>query len=351
MQIQKNISLKPYNTFGIDVSASNFVEVTSTEELKSILSDEQYKQIPKLILGGGSNVLFTKDVDALVIHNLLKGIEVINEDHEHVLIKSGAGVIWNDLVTYCVQRSYAGIENLSLIPGSVGAAPMQNIGAYGVELKETFFELEALNIETGEQKTFTKEECKFGYRESIFKQEVKGKYIITSVTLQLNKKPVYNTSYGAINHELQNMNAEANIKTISEAVCNIRRSKLPDPMKIGNAGSFFKNPTIGKDQFDLLVSKYPIMPNYPSSNSTTRQHLNTSTPQHQSYKLAAGWLIEQCGWKGKRVGNTGAHKDQALVLVNYGNATGEEIILLAKQIQLSVKEKFGVDILPEVNVY
>ncbi len=350
MQIQKNISLKPFNTFGIDVNASFFVEVTSTEELKNILSNDQFKQIPKLILGGGSNVLFTKDVNALVIHNLIKGIEVVKEDNEHVFIQSGAGEIWNDLVKYCVQHDYAGIENLSLIPGSVGAAPMQNIGAYGVELKETFFELEAVNNETGEQKTFIKEECKFGYRESIFKQEVKGKYIITSVTLQLNKKPVFNTSYGAINYELQNKNAEANIKTISEAVCNIRRSKLPDPKIIGNAGSFFKNPTINKDQFDLLVSKYPLMPNYPT-NPSTLQHLNTSAPQHPTYKLAAGWLIEQCGWKGKRVGNTGAHKDQALVLANYGDATGDEIISLAKQIQLSVKEKFGVDITAEVNVY
>ena len=234
---------------------------------------------------------------------------------------------------------------------------MQNIGAYGVELKETFFELQAVDIKTGEQKTFIKEECKFGYRESIFKQEVKGKHIITSVTLQLNKKPVYNTSYGAINHELQNMNAEANIKTISQAVCNIRRSKLPDPVKIGNAGSFFKNPTIGKEQFDALVSKYPLMPNYPTTqlpNPSTTQSPNpsiTQLPNSPTYKLAAGWLIEQCGWKGKRVGNTGSHKDQALVLVNYGGATGQEIISLAKEIQFSVKEKFGVDINPEVNVY
>ncbi len=346
MQLQKNISLKPYNTFGIDVSAAYFADVYSKEELKTILSDDTFKDKQKLILGGGSNVLFTKNVDALVIHNQIKGIEIIKEDDNHVWIRSGAGEAWNDLVMYAVQHNYGGIENLSLIPGSVGAAPMQNIGAYGVELKETFVELEAIDIETAEQKTFVKEECMFGYRESIFKQEAKGKYIITSVTLQLNKNPVFNTSYGAIEQELQKMNAQPNIKNISDAVCNIRRSKLPDPAKIGNAGSFFKNPTVNQEKFDQLISKFPSIPNYPS------RFIGTQLPNHPiNYKLAAGWMIEQCGWKGKRVGNTGAHKDQALVLVNYGNATGEEIIAVAKQIQQSVKEKFDVDILPEVNVY
>lgn len=337
MQIQKNISLKPYNTFGIDVHASHFSDIFSTEDLRNILLDDSFKETPKLILGGGSNILFTKDVDSLVIHNQLKGIEIIREDNDHVFIKSGAGETWNYLVMYSVERNYGGIENLSLIPGSVGAAPMQNIGAYGVELKETFVELEAVNIETAQQKTFGKEECKFGYRESIFKHAAKGKYIITSVTLRLNKNPELNTSYGAIEQELQRMNAQPNIKNISNAVCNIRQSKLPDPAKIGNAGSFFKNPEVANEKAEKLKINYPSLPAYPVTHLTT--------------KLAAGWLIEQCGWKGKRVGNTGAHKDQALVLVNYGNATGEEIISLAKQIQQSVKEKFDIDIIPEVNVY
>ena len=348
MTIQKNLSLKPYNTFGIDVSAAHFADVFSVEELKTILSDAAYRKIPKLILGGGSNVLFSKNVDALVILNQIKGIEIIKEDDDYVFIRSGAGEAWNDLVMYAVAHNYGGIENLSLIPGSVGAAPMQNIGAYGVELKETFVELEAIDIETAEQKSFVKEECKFGYRESIFKHEAKGKYIIISVTLQLNKNPVFNTSYGAIEQELQKMNAQPNIKNISEAVCNIRRGKLPDPAKIGNAGSFFKNPTVNQEKFEKLKSQYPTIPNYATGNSSTQQPNNPTSQQH---KIPAGWLIEQCGWKGKRVGNTGAHKDQALVLVNYGNATGEEIIALAKQIQQSVKEKFDVDILPEVNVY
>ena len=346
MTIQKNNSLKPFNTFGIDVKSSFFVEVFITEELKQLLVDDAFKLKPKIILGGGSNVLFTKDVEALVIQNQIKGIEIVRQLDEYVFIKAGAGEIWNDLVRYCVQNNFGGIENLSLIPGSVGAAPMQNIGAYGVELKETFVELEAIDIETTEQKIFTKEECRFGYRESIFKHEVKGKYIITSVTLRLNKNPVFNTSYGAIEQELKKMDAQPTIQTISDSVCNIRRSKLPDPALIGNAGSFFKNPEINKTKFDILTKKYPLIPHYPISHPEA-----SVTNDPVTYKIPAGWMIEQCGWKGKRVGNTGAHKDQALVLVNYGNATGEEILALAKQIQQSVKEKFDVEIMPEVNVY
>lgn len=341
MKLQKNISLKPYNTFGIDVSAYFFIQVRSMDELKKILSEDEFRYVPKLILGGGSNVLFTKDVDALVIHNGMHGIEVVKEDYHHVYIRAGAGVEWNDLVVYCVNNNYGGLENLSLIPGSVGAAPMQNIGAYGVELKDCFYELVALDIQTLEERIFTKEECNFGYRESIFKHEAKGKYIIASVTLCLSKHAILNTGYGAIEHELHNMNAEATIKNISDAVCNIRRSKLPDWKMIGNAGSFFKNPEISEQKFDQLISKFPVMPNYRI----------TQLDNNLTYKIPAGWLIEQCGWKGKRVGNTGSHKDQALVLVNYGNATGEEIILLAKQIQESVNEKFNVDIMTEVNVY
>ena len=348
MEIHENTSLKFYNTFGIDVKAKYFVELYSASDLIQVLQQKNFTKIPKLILGGGSNVLFTKDVDALVIHNCIKGIEVISETKEHVYVKSGGGEVWNDLVMYCVEKNYGGIENLSLIPGSVGAAPMQNIGAYGVELKETFYELEAIDILTAEKKIVEKEECKFGYRESIFKHEAKGKYFITSVTLRLNKNPQLNTNYGAIREELDkmNINQQPTIKNISDAICKIRRSKLPDPAIIGNAGSFFKNPTIAKEKFDELISKYPVMPNYPS------QSVGTQLPNYPiTYKLPAGWLIEQCGWRGKRIGNTGSHKDQALVLVNYGGATGEEIIALAKQIQQSVKEKFEVDIVAEVNVY
>ncbi len=339
MTVQENTSLKNFNTFGIDVSATYFCTVFSVEELKQLLQNDKFISVPKLIIGGGSNVLFTKDVEALVIHNQLKGIEIVEETNEQVLIKAGAGEAWNDLVMYCVNRNYGGIENLSLIPGSVGAAPMQNIGAYGVELKETFEELEAIAIDTGEKKIFSKDECRFGYRESIFKQEAKGRHFITSVTLRLNKTPKLNTRYGAIEHQLQEMQVSvATIKNISDAVCAIRRSKLPDPAIIGNAGSFFKNPEISKELFDKLIYNNPLMPNYPIAQSL-------------NYKIPAGWLIEQCGWKGKRVGNTGSHKDQALVLVNYGGATGEEIISLAKQIQESVKEKFEIDILAEVNAY
>ena len=341
MQLRENVSLRPFNTFHIDVSARFFCRIESATDLKKTLKDHSFISIPKLILGGGSNILFTKNIDALVIHNCIKGIEIIKKDEEYILIRSGAGEVWNDLVKFCVERNYGGIENLSLIPGSVGAAPMQNIGAYGVELKESFVELSALNVETAEEKIFSKEECKFGYRESIFKNEVKGKYIIASVTLRLNKKPLLNTSYGAIEQELKRTNQLPSVQSISEAVCNIRRSKLPDPDVIGNAGSFFKNPVVSKQKFEELIAEFPSMPHYPANAHSAES----------MHKLAAGWMIEQCGWKGKQVGNAASHKDQALVLVNCGNATGAEIISLAEKIQQSVREKFGVEIIPEVNIY
>lgn len=337
VNIQQNISLKQYNTFGIDVNAKEFVSVDTLEELQILCQAFNLNERKLLIMGGGSNLLLTDHFNGMVIHVNLKGIQVIHENDEHVWIKSMAGEVWHKFVLWCVERNFAGLENLSLIPGYVGAAPMQNIGAYGVELKHTFDSLEAVEIATGEIKKFTNDECKFGYRESIFKHEAKGKYIIASVTFKLNKKPLFNTTYGAIQQTLEKMQVnELSIKAISDAVIAIRSSKLPDPKVLGNAGSFFKNPEIDVQQYEQLKANFPELVAYPAGKDKV--------------KLAAGWLIEQCGWKGKVVGHTGSHKDQALVLVNYGNATGQEILDLAQQIQISVKEKFGVDIVPEVNV-
>ncbi|GAA4296013.1 UDP-N-acetylmuramate dehydrogenase [Nibribacter koreensis] len=338
MQIKKEVSLKPYNTFGIDAKASLLAEFSSTQELQDILQHPAVKPLPKLILGGGSNVLFTQDVEAAVLLNRIKGITQEDQpDGEHVLVKSGSGETWHDLVLYSIEHHLGGIENLSLIPGTVGAAPLQNIGAYGVELKDTFYSLEAVEMETGNLITFTKDQCNFGYRESIFKKDAKGKYIVTSVTLQLTRKPTFNTSYGAITQTLEEMQVkELSLKAISDAVIHIRKSKLPDPAKIGNAGSFFKNPEIPIAQFELLKEQYPNMPGYPVSEFTV--------------KVPAGWMIEQCGWKGKVLGQHGVHKDQALVLVNYGGATGNEVKELAYEIIHSVQEKFGITLTPEVNI-
>lgn len=338
VEIKENISIKPFNTFGIDANAKYFAEAESVDELKEILSNESAKGLPLLIVGGGSNLLLTKDFAGLIIHIKIKGIAVVDEDAEYVFVQSGAGETWHQFVLYCIQHNYAGVENLSLIPGSVGAAPMQNIGAYGVEIKETFHSLQALNIETLALETFTNAECKFGYRESIFKHEAKGKYIITNVTFRLNKTATFNTSYGAIGAELEAMGVNRNnitIQDVSQAVINIRSSKLPNPAVIGNAGSFFKNPVVSAEKVAELKAQYPDMPAYPSGEQT---------------KLAAGWLIEQCGWKGFRKDDYGVHAKQALVLVNYGNAKGNEIFDLSTQILQSVKEKFGVDLEREVNI-
>jgi UDP-N-acetylmuramate dehydrogenase len=336
MTVQKDVQLKPYNTFGIEVKAKFFVEVTSIEQLQEILQNPDYQSIERLILGGGSNLLLTKDIDGLVIKICIKGLEIIKETDENIWIKSGAGVVWHDLVMFCVNHNYAGIENLSLIPGTVGAAPMQNIGAYGIEIKEVFEELEALEIETGQIRSFDKATCNFGYRESIFKHEAKGKYIILNVTFKLNKQPNFHIEYGAIKDTLAEMNvSEISIKSISDAVIHIRQSKLPNPAEIGNAGSFFKNPEISKAQFETLKAQFPTIPSYPINETTT--------------KVPAGWLIEQAGWKGQRFGNVGVHAKQALVLVNYGGGKGEEIKELSQKIQASVKEKFGIALSAEVN--
>jgi UDP-N-acetylmuramate dehydrogenase len=337
MILKPNISLKPFNTFGIEATASDFIEIESIKTLKFVIDNFNLANRKTLLIGGGSNILLTKNFDGLVLKMSILGIEKVKEDNDFVFIKAMAGENWHDFVLYCVANNFAGIENLSLIPGCVGAAPMQNIGAYGVEIKDTCHEIEAYNIASSEVKIFSNAECKFGYRESIFKHEAKGKYIITSVTFKLKKQAKVNISYGAIKDVLAHKKIEnPTIKEVSEAVIAIRESKLPNPKVLGNAGSFFKNPEILTQSYLSLKEQFPALVGYKISETHT--------------KLAAGWLIEQCGWKGKVVGYTGSHKDQALVLVNYGNATGNEIWNLAMQIQESVFEKFGVTIVPEVNV-
>lgn len=336
MIIQTNVSLKPYNTFGIDATAKFFVEVSSIEQLQDILQNAEYQGIERLILGGGSNLLLTKDFDGIVIKIAIKGIEKFEEDEQNIWLKVGAGEVWHDLVMYCVNHDYAGVENLSLIPGTVGAAPMQNIGAYGVEIKEVFESLEAIEIKTGKSRIFAKDECQFGYRESIFKHAIKGEYVIVTVSFKLSKTPVYHVEYGAIKDTLAEKGVDQlSIKAISDAVISIRQSKLPNPAEIGNAGSFFKNPEIPKTQFDLLKEQFPTIPSYPVSEQTV--------------KVPAGWLIEQAGWKGQRFGNIGVHAKQALVLVNFGDGKGNEIKELSQKIQDSIKEKFGIQLQAEVN--
>lgn len=336
--IRENYSLKKLHTFGMDVAARWFAEAADTAELAELITASRNRQIPHLILGGGSNILFTRDADCFVIRNNFCGIERIAEDADAVYVRAGAGEVWHTFVMHCIENGYAGIENLSLIPGSVGAGPMQNIGAYGVELKDVFHELEAWHIASGEVHRFSREACKFGYRESVFKRELRDQYVITAVTFRLLKKPVFNTSYGAIEQELQKMGVqEISIKAISQAVINIRSSKLPDPAKIGNAGSFFKNPVVSREKAEQLKAEFPNLVSYKNSET--------------EYKLAAGWLIEQCGWKGFRKGDAGVHKDQALVLVNYADAKGNEVYELSQQILDSVHARFGVQLEREVNIF
>ena len=329
----ENVSLKSYNSFGIDAYCRYFSAFENEAQLAELLTN----RVNMMVLGGGSNVLFTKNFDGLILQNKIAGIKVIKEDNEHVYVKSGAGEKWNDLVNFCLEHNLAGMENMALIPGSVGASPMQNIGAYGIEVKDVFYSLEAFNIESKKTEMFSNADCAFGYRESIFKNELKGQYIITNVTFRLNRKPVFNTSYGAIEEELSRLGIEEiSIQAIALAVSNIRRSKLPDPAVTGNAGSFFKNPEIPNELYKDLITKYPAMPGYPQP--------------HEQVKIAAGWMIEQCGWKGFRRGDAGCHPKQALVLVNYGTASGEEIYALSAEIIESVYEKFGVNLTREVNI-
>jgi len=335
MSIVNNLSLKPYNSFNIDHKAQHFTVCNSIDNLKYILS-ETPPSTPILVLGGGSNILFTKDFTGLVIKNEIAGIEIIREDEQYYYIKAGSGVQWHDFVLYCIKNNYAGIENLSLIPGTVGASPIQNIGAYGVEIKDVFEELTALNLETKELLTFRHEECRFGYRDSIFKQEWKNKLFILDVTFRLNKVPVYRTSYGDIESYLKQMNVkEYSIKAISDAVIAIRSAKLPDPEVTGNAGSFFKNPVVDETIFNKVYLTNNTMPFY-------RQGVN--------YKIPAAWLIEQCGWKGKTIGNVGCHAKQPLVLINLGNANGKDVLALSQEIIDSVNASFGIVLEREVNV-
>jgi UDP-N-acetylmuramate dehydrogenase len=339
IKIEENTSLLRFNTFGIDVHAKFFVEIETTELLRELIQTDVYAKQNRLVLGGGSNILFTRDFDGLVVKISIKGIKKIAEDDHHVWIKSGAGEIWHDLVMHCVGNNWGGIENLSLIPGTVGAAPMQNIGAYGVEIKNVIESVECIDAHTGDVMSFTKEECCFGYRESVFKQELKEKYFISSVTLSLTKKNhVVNTTYGALQQTLSQHGVyEPSIRDVSDAVIQIRQSKLPDPYVIGNAGSFFKNPIITMEHYQLLKKAYPEIPGY--------------SPVNQEVKVPAGWLIERCGWKGKRFNNVGVHEQQALVLVNYGGGKGDEILLLGEKIKRSVEEKFAIKLMSEVNIF
>ena len=336
--IEKNYNLKSLNTFGITALASEFTEIHTEENMQSLVENGVLKDKQILILGGGSNLLFTKDFDGLIIKNNIKGIEVIGENDDHIFVQAGAGENWHEFVLFCIEKGWFGLENLSLIPGNVGASPMQNIGAYGVEIKDVFYELEAVNLYAGDIHYFSNAACEFGYRESVFKKHLKNQYLISRVTFKLNKKPNFKVEYGAIKTELENMKITAlSAKAVSDAVINIRSSKLPDPKILGNAGSFFKNPVIKEELLNEIKLTYPDVVAYPVGDGIV--------------KLAAGWLIEQAGWKGKTVGNCGVHHLQALVLVNHGNATGTELFDLSTEILASVKEKFNVELEREVNIY
>jgi len=337
MEIAKNFSLKRFNTFGVDAEAKAFINADSEDEMFEILSANELKSYPKFILGGGSNILFTKDYDGLVIKNSIPGIEIIKEDERSVLIEAGAGVVWNELVMYCVDRNFGGIENLVLIPGTAGAAPIQNIGAYGEELSETFYSLHGFSVDNAMPAVFYKDDCRFGYRDSIFKKELKNKFAITKIQLRLNKNPRINIDYGNVKEELDKTgNTIITIKDVSEAISKIRREKLPDPAIIGNAGSFFKNPEIEKEDYNRLKEKFPDIRGYALDNGKV--------------KVPAAWLIDKAGWKGFRKGNTGTHSKQALVIVNYGSASGEEILHFAKEIKRSVYETFEIILEEEVNI-
>jgi len=337
MNIQENYSLKLYNTFGVDAKADFFVEANNFTEVKKALVYRRQNNLPILFIGGGSNMLFINDYKGLALKLNLKGIEIINEDEDFVCVKAQGSENWHQFIQWTLAHDFGGLENLSLIPGNVGTAPIQNIGAYGVEAKDTIVEVQALSLETGDERIFTNEECQFGYRDSIFKNELRGQYVLVSVTFKLTKRNHHlKTSYGAIQHDLDENGIEnPTIQDVAAAVIRIRESKLPDPAEIGNSGSFFKNPVISKDVFDQIFTKHPTIVNYPADNGV---------------KIAAGWLIEQAGWKGKRFGDAGVHDKQALVLVNHGNATGKEIYDLSENIIQDVKSKFDVTLEREVNM-
>lgn len=335
MTFQENFPLRSLNSFHVQARANYFTAFNSVTQLAEALSSHQRQET--LILGGGSNILFTKDYPGIILKNEIRGIELIREDDDHAYLRAGAGENWHGFVLHCIHRELAGVENLSLIPGNVGASPMQNIGAYGVEIKDVFYELEAFHLRDKKLIVFSAADCEFGYRESIFKTRFKDEFAIVSVTFRLNKKPLFNTSYGAVEQELQKMNVnELSIKAISQAVVNIRSSKLPDPAQLGNAGSFFKNPAVPIREYESLAEKFPGIPGYPAA--------------HGMIKLAAGWMIEKCGWKGYREGDAGCHALQALVLINYGNASGKQIYALSQRILDSVYKKFSVMLEREVNI-
>jgi UDP-N-acetylmuramate dehydrogenase len=337
MQIFKNHSLKTLNTFGFDVSADTYIRIEHEQDLTELKDRGLLKAGQFLVLGGGSNVLLQGDIKRPLLHMCITGIEVMHEDSEHCYVRIGAGENWHGLVEWALDHQLGGIENLSLIPGTVGAAPMQNIGAYGRELVEVFDQLEAYHIESGEIHSFDREQCEFGYRESVFKHKLKDRYIITRVWLRLNKIHSFSVSYGDVKKVLdEQYQGELNIRNISEAVCQIRRSKLPDPAEIGNSGSFFKNPVIPASQYEALKLRYPDIPGYPAGNNEV--------------KVPAGWLIDHAGWKGKRIGQVGVHDKQALVLVHFGGGQGREVWQLARLIQDDIKAKYGITLQPEVNV-
>ncbi len=338
MKVEENVSLKPFHTFGMEVSARYFAEGHSRSDIFDfVTNDFPAMQLPLLLLGGGSNLLFTQAYEGCALKISTKGIEVIDDQHPYKLVKAEAGENWETFVEYCVAQGLCGLENLSFIPGNVGSSPIQNIGAYGVEIKDCFHSLEAMEIKSGIITTFSNEECQFGYRSSIFKTTHKGQYIILSVTFRLSEQTSLNTSYGAIATELSNAGITApGVADVAAAVTRIRRSKLPDPIDIGNAGSFFKNPTVSAFEYYRIADEFRTLVAFNQNNGY--------------YKLAAGWLIEQCGWKGFRKGDAGVHAHQALILVNYGNATGREILELANDIIASVENKFGVRLEPEVNI-
>jgi UDP-N-acetylmuramate dehydrogenase len=336
MNLLRNVSLKKLNTFGIDARADFFTEISSVAELQEVVALNEYHSLPLLVLGGGSNILLTDDFRGLVLKINFKGIEEHFTNEESVLISVAAGESWSELVAYCVKKGYGGLENLSLIPGSVGAAPMQNIGAYGTELKDTFAELEAFDLHTGNMQRFLKPDCNFGYRYSIFKNELKNRFIITKVVFSLSLKPALTLSYPALQKEIADSHLPHDLKSVAAAVIRIRQRKLPDPETLGNAGSFFKNPVIAPDFFSQLKSRRPDMPYFADENG--------------GFKIPAAWLIEQCGWKGFRQGDAGVHHLQPLVLVNHGTATGKQILQLATEIRASVYSLFGISLEQEVNV-
>lgn len=343
MKIERNKSLQSLNTFGIDAAAKYFTEIRSVEEFKELVGDKRFSVERKLILGGGSNILLTGDFDGWVVKNAIPGVAVVSETDTEIIVKAGAGEGWHDLVVGCIEKNYGGLENLSLIPGLAGGAPIQNIGAYGAEFQDTFYELEAIEIRSGAPVKFRAGDCAFGYRDSVFKHKFREQFLIASVSLKLTKLSApggpyrFRTEYGDLGRILEEMKVQnLSLQAVSDAICRIRRAKLPDPKELGNAGSFFKNPSMSQAQFKALASKYPKMPYYLQKNGTV--------------KVPAGWLVEQCGWKGKVIGRAGSHKAQALVLVNYGGVTGKEVLELAEAISRSVQERFGIELSPEVNV-